>query len=184
MNRDDEAVTEFRRAEDRAKWRAAPAIALGVLEMSRGREGRARREFARARALLDARPESGLLLTLRHNEAVLLAQKESGLGAARRLWHENIEAGYLPSRFSLAKSLTFWAMRGRRPDAALAAEAAAAWEAIAAETPDHTGARLAWADLLVRTGRRDRAALVLEDGLARRPGDPSLLRALREATGE
>jgi tetratricopeptide (TPR) repeat protein len=178
MNLVEEAEAAYLQAKNKAPWRAAPSIALGVLMTERGRERRARRYFDEARRALEAAPDPMSSTLLRHNEAVLLARKASTLQQARELWRENISSrDYLPSRFALAQSFSE-SVNGKRAESGMLQAADAAWKDVLRQVPNHIGARLEYAGFLERTKRPEEAVRVLQDGLQISPEDVRLQEAL------
>jgi hypothetical protein len=145
----------------------------------RGREDKARRYFDEARQTLVRHPNPESSVLLRHNEAVLLARRDSTLDQARDLWRENIaSADYLPSGFALAQSLSESVFAGKRGSTAISDAAVLAWQGVVRQVPMHTGARIEYATLLHRVKKREEAVRVLEDGLRISPDDVRLKQAL------
>lgn len=138
--------------------------ALGFLKASDKRPREAEELYRQALA------QDESLLEARHNLAVLLAGGRSEgnrFDEAVRLWRENLakNAGYLPSRVSLARALN---EHGR------AAEAAAEYREVVRIQPDYVAARLALAALERGAGKIDSAMEQLAAAKKLQPENPQV----------
>lgn len=161
LNRRAEAEEAYKKAIAISPNLGEPYNALGYLNASRGRFAEAERFYKEA---LAKNPD---LLAARHNLALLLSQKPDRLNEAIDLWRQNLvkSADYLPSRLSLAETLT---AEGKT------AEAIQEYEAVLKSKPDYVAARRALAELLVKTGKPDAALEQLREALKRAPRNPEL----------
>jgi tetratricopeptide (TPR) repeat protein len=177
LNRDDDAEELYRLARQNAPSRPAPLIALGALKTQQGQRSRATRYFADAEEALKGESTPELQLTLRHNQGILFSGQRDKRDQALALWRRNVEeAGYLPSRFELARTLSLRAPN----DSAAFSEASTQWSAILTEVPDHTAARIAYSEMLAQAGKPDLARQVLQEGLDRQPDAASLRMRLQK----
>ncbi len=168
LNRGREAEKAFLEAERkaanldelaRARHTALARNARGYSKAAGGKTRQAEQLYREALGLDEG------LLEARHNLAVLLSGRREGrFDEALGLWRENLarEAGYLPSRLSLARALE----RAERFD-----EAAIEYEKVVELQPGYSAARLRLADIYLASRNAEKAGEHLEKVREAQPGN-------------
>ncbi|PWT98893.1 MAG: hypothetical protein C5B51_28220 [Terriglobia bacterium] len=186
MNRNAEAEDAFREArrladrraaqntaailaEAYAQRRAAPLIALALLESGEGRETQAASHYDEALAALEAFPANKTRLMARHDLALLLTRRKQNWSRAEVLLDENAASGYIPSQQTMAE----WLVERGKP-----AKAVPYFEAMLSARPEYIGARLALAEQLERLGDTQRERSQLEAARQYDPENVAVLVAL------
>jgi len=155
-------------AEAYAERRAAPRIALALLEADDNHDVAAR-DYNDALTTLAAYPTNKNLLIARHDLALLLARRKENWTKAEELLAENMAAGYVPSQQRMAE----WLVERGKP-----AQAVPYFEALLAAKPEYTAARLGLAEQLDKLSDTARERVQLELARQNDPGNVTVLLAL------
>jgi tetratricopeptide (TPR) repeat protein len=153
-------------AEAYAERTVVPLIALALLKADDGRSSQAVKDYNTVLDMLAPYPGNRNVLIARHDLALLLAKKKETWSDAEGLLTKNLEAGYVPSRQRMAE----WLVERGRP-----ADAVQHFEALLADKPEYTAARLQLAEILDKLGDAGRERIQLE--IARR-NDPANVQVL------
>ena len=139
MNRKKDAEGAYRKAMTIAPNSAEPYNALGTLKASEGRPQDAEGLYR------DALMRNPMLLSARHNLALLLVSEKNRQNEAVDLWRENLRQSpdFLPSRLSLAETLS------STGDTAGAIDQ---YRQVLTIKPEYVAAHLALAQLLSKSG--------------------------------
>ncbi|MGH9672263.1 MAG: tetratricopeptide repeat protein, partial [Bryobacteraceae bacterium] len=158
INRRREAGAAFRKAIELNPNDGMPYNALGYLNASTGRTADAERYYKQALE------KDANLTVARHNLGALYAERMRKPVEAVEVWRQILAKtpGYLPSRLSLAKTL---ASMNRT------AEAIAEYDVVVKARPEYAAARLAQAELQIKSGARDAALGNLREVARQQPGN-------------
>ncbi|MGH9723009.1 MAG: tetratricopeptide repeat protein, partial [Bryobacteraceae bacterium] len=153
LNRRNDAEAAYSKAIAIAPDSGEPYNALGSLKASTGKFSEAEQLYRQALA------KNPALLAASYNLGLLLSSRKDRLGEAIALWRGNLQRDpqHLPSRLSLAAAL----------DDSKAA--IVEYQEILKIRPDYVAARLALADLLVKTGDHQGAVTELREALKTEP---------------
>ncbi len=145
MNQRKDAEAAYIKAAALMPNAAEPLTALGALKASEGKNAEAEKYY---RDALAKQPTGEPLLNARHDLGVLLASTKDRQTEAISLWQQNLQTDptYINSRISLAQ---LFAQRGDNP------AATEHYRYIVNAKPEFVAARLALADLLIKSNQPD-----------------------------